>query len=334
MTATRKRLLLIAKALFGFAVVAAVGWHFWRLLSANPLREGALTLRWEYLLPAGLLYLAAHTIWGTFFYQLLQAQSAGVSWGQAVRAYFVSQAGKYVPGKAWVIVLRMVMLRGHGVTPTIVGVAGVYETLTSMAAGAMIGAALLPWSGLAFGVGSWEWLGVAGVALLPVGAVLLNRLAARLARRYRGGELVVIPKPPYRLLVQGLAQAAVGWVLLGASLYLTLLGLTTEPLPLDADSARGFVAANAISYIAGFVAIILPGGLGAREELLQRMLAVQLRPALGETAVGFAVVASLVLRLVWTAFEATLSLFLWFLGRPRRAAAPTAELVTSKGAHG
>ncbi|MGL6076714.1 MAG: lysylphosphatidylglycerol synthase domain-containing protein [Fimbriiglobus sp.] len=315
MSPGRKRFFKIFQAVLAVAIIAAFGWHFYRLLSANPLQSDQLTLRFEYLIPAGLLYLAAHTIWATFFYQLLRGQGGNISWFTALRAYFVSQVGKYVPGKAWVIVLRMMILRHYNLTPTVVGVVGVYETVTSMAAGAMVGAIFLPWSGLVFEAGSAKWLAIAAVASMPIGTILLNRLAIRIARKVRGPEQTIVPKPPFRLLVLGLLQGCVGWCLLGFSVYLALCGMTTNAIPLTPELGYGLLGANAIAYISGFIAIILPGGLGAREELLQRMLAVQLQPFFAESVTGFAIVAALVLRLTWTLFEAAISILLWFWGR-------------------
>ena len=327
MIVTRRRAALALKTLLALLVVGGVAWHLGKLLADNPLQSGAVSPRYGHLAAAGLLYLGCHTIWGTFFYQLLCKQGSSVGWLPVIRAYFLSQAGKYVPGKAWVLLLRVVILRRTGITTTAIAVAGIYETLTSMAAGAMIGALLLPWSGLLFKFDESLRFGILGVALLPIGAILLNRLAIRVARRFRGPDQVVIPKPPFWLLMRGLLQASIGWLLLGASLHLTVIGLSDAELPLSADGAAGLVVANAIAYISGFVAIILPGGLGVREELLQRMLSVQLRPTLGDSATGFAVVTAFALRLVWTLFEIAFSLFLWWLGRAKTpaVAAPLAE---------
>ena len=166
------------------------------------------------------------------------------------------------------LLLRVVILRRTGLTSTAIAVAGIYETLTSMAAGAMIGAVLLPWSGLVFDDGSLQRYAIVGVATLPIGAILLNRLAVRVARRYRGPDQVLIPKPPFWLLMRGLLQASVGWLMLGASLRLTVAGLSDADLPLTADSAAGLVVANAIAYISGFVAVILPGGLGGARRVV------------------------------------------------------------------
>ena len=320
MIVTRRRAVLASKTLLALVVVGGVAWHLGKTLADNPIPAGTLSPHYGYLAAAGLLYLGCHTIWGTFFYQLLRKQGASVGWLPVIRAYFLSQAGKYVPGKAWVLLLRVVILRRTGLTTTAIAVAGIYETLTSMAAGAMIGALLLPWSGLVFADGSLQRYAIFGVAALPVGAILLNRLAMRVARRFRGPDQAVIPKPPFWLLVRGLLQASVGWLLLGLSLRLTMAGLSDAELPLTADSAAGTVVANAIAYISGFVAIILPGGLGVREELLQRMLSVQLRPTLGDSSTGFAVVTAFALRLVWTLFEVAFSLVLWWLGRAKSPA--------------
>ncbi len=320
MIVTRRRAVLASKILLALVVVGGVAWHLGKTLADNPIPAGTLSPHYGCLAAAGVLYLGCHTIWGTFFYQLLCRQGSSVGWLPVIRAYFISQAGKYVPGKAWVLLLRVVILRRTGLTSTAIAVAGIYETLTSMAAGAMIGAVLLPWSGWASADGSLQRYAILGVAALPVGAILLNRLAIRVARRFRGPDQAVIPKPPFWLLVRGLLQASVGWLMLGASLHLTVIGLSDVELPLTADGAAGLVVANAIAYISGFVVLPLPGGLGVREKALQLMLSVQLRPRMGESATGFAVVTAWVLRAVWTLFEVAIWLVFWRLGRAKSPA--------------
>ncbi len=317
MTAARKRLAFALKTLLTVVIVVGLAWHLGKLLADNPLQSGVVAPRYAYLFAAGLLYLACHTIWGTFFYQLLRKQDPNVRWLTAVRAYFLSQSGKYLPGKAWVLLIRVVLLRRPGLTATGIGLAGVYETLTSMAAGAMIGATLLPWSGLVVAEGVRPEYAILSVAALPIGAVLLNRLALRIARKTHGKDQAIVPKPPFWLLCRGLVQASFGWLLLGLSLHLTVAGLSDVQWPLTADEFLGRTVANAIAYISGFVAIILPGGLGVREELLQRMLSAQLSPHLGDSSKAFAVVTAIVLRLVWTLFETVFAALLWWAGRTK-----------------
>ncbi len=321
---SRKRLLLLLKSGVALALVVGVGWHFWRLLSSDELRRHDLTLRFEYLLPAGVLYLGAHTIWATFFVLLLRYEGGRVPWAAGVRAYFVSQFGKYVPGKAWVILLRMILLRGYKATPAAVGFAATYETLTSMAAGAVLGVCLLPWTG--FGgvveerVGPGIWLGLAAVAGLPLVLGALNRVVVRMARKRRGPDARPLPSPSVGLLAWGLLQDSVGWCLLGLSLWATVQGVSPEPAGLTADAFLQSLAAVAVSYVAGFVFLVSPGGLGAREAVLLVMLTGPLRMTVGESLAGpLAAVVALVLRLVWTAFEVVCAAALHGLARPAPA---------------
>lgn len=319
MTTARRRLRLTLQATLALGLAGAVGWHFTTLLRAHPLGSEGVRLRPAPLAAAGACYLAAHAIWGTFFYQLLRAGGADPTWLAATRAYFVSQAGKYAPGKAWVILIRMILLRPLGLRPALVGVSGTFETLVSMAAGAALGVALLPWSGWPVAVGSVEWLGFLALVALPAGLALAGGLSTRLLKKL--GKSAEVAAPPVALLAQGFVQATLGWLLLAASAGLTLAALVPDPSRLASLDARGVLAAVALSYVAGFAALIVPGGLGARELLLQSMLAAQLAAADIADAAGLSVVAAVVLRLAWTVAELALGAALWALARPARVAA-------------
>jgi hypothetical protein len=314
MSGGRKRLYLVLKLVLAGVILAAVGWKFYTLLRAPELAQRA-TVRVGYLIPAGLLYLACHTLWGTFWWQLLRGQGVAVSWFAGVRAYFVSQVGKYVPGKAWVLLLRVGLLRGVDARPTTVIVTGAYETLTNMAAGAVLGACLLPWSGLSDQLDDLQRYGLFGLTLLPLGLLGLNRLVRRVAKKYRGPDAPPVPVPSLLLLARGLVQATVGWGLLGLSLWLTACGLCTDPPPLTAESYLQYTCGVCISYVLGFIVLVAPAGAGVREwvllKVLERQLAVSEGAAAGAAAGAVAAAIAVGLRIVWTAFEAVLAAGLW-----------------------
>lgn len=307
MRPARRRLYIAVKTVLTVVVLGAVGWHFVKLLS-NPAVQERLTLRPEYLVPAGLLYLVCHTVWGTFWVQLLHGQGVRIGWLAGVRAYFVSQFGKYVPGKAWVILLRVGLLRKAGVSSTVVIVTGLYETLTNMAAGAVLGTCLLPWSGVTDELSAAQRYAIIGLAFVPVVLLVLNQLVRRVAAKYRRPGATPIPVPSVWLLARGLLQAMVGWTLLGVSAWLVACGLAVDPPPLTPATFAQYLCAMCVSYVIGFAVLFLPAGGGARELVLQQMLA----PALGEVSAAVAVV----LRLVWTLFEAVAAVGLWLFARP------------------
>lgn len=321
MPPSRKRLWLAAQAVLAAAILVAVGRHFWKLLDDQSLASVSVGDRWWYLIPAGLLYLCAHTIWGTYWWELLRYQKVEVSWATAVRAYFISQFGKYVPGKVWVLALRVGQLRNApGANFRVVGLTAAYETLINMAAGAMLAAVLIPHTGIGGEYTSGQGPIIAGIAALPVGLFLLVRLVNRITRLRKGPDAQAVSNTPLWLLVVGLLQAAVGWCLLGVSLRLTVLAI----LPAFPWNYPGDLASVTASYVVGFIIIVAPGGLGPREFVLVKCLEPRLTDLTANPA-GQAVVLAVLLRLVWTGFEVLFAggLYLWGKFRHRPAVANT-----------
>lgn len=324
MAPTRARLWLAVKTLLAAAIVAAVGLQFARILRQPALNPYPFDLRVGYLLPAGLLYLGAHFCWGAFWVRLLRSQGVNVGLVHGLRAYFVSQYGKYVPGKAWVVFIRVALLRGvDGGRPLAVGVTATYETLTSMAAGALLAAALLPQLGVLPAEISPNVGWVIGLALLPLALAVLNKLAARRVARLRGPGGVPLPSPPLGLLAQGIVHGVVGWALLGLCVSLGVAAVAPgDPGWHPTEHYAADVGAMALAYVSGFFVLVAPGGLGVRELLLEATLRPRFEPALGaEVAAGLGVVIALVLRFAWTLAEVVVALGLYFFCRPPAPAA-------------
>ena len=189
----RKQLWLLVQSLLALAILVGVARYFSRVLSDEALNRQSLTVRIELLIPAGLLYLLAHCCWGSFWVRLLWEQGIPVTLYTGLRSYFVSQLGKYVPGKAWVIVMRVGMLGAPG-TKLAVGMTATYETLTNMAAGTLLGIAFLPYLGVLPPIVSANLGWLVGLAALPLLLAVLNKLAARVAAAARSG-CASSPKP-------------------------------------------------------------------------------------------------------------------------------------------
>ena len=310
MSPGRQRLFLVLKTVLTLLLIGFVAWKFVGDLRSPDLAHRT-AFRVEYLIPAGLLYLLCHTLWGTFWWQLLRGQGVEVTWFTGVRAYFVSQIGKYVPGKAWVLILRIGLLRSEKTRPTVVVVTGLYETLTNMAAGAVLGVALLPWSGLADRLNDLQRYGLFGLTLMPLALLGLNRLVRRVAAKYRGPDAAPIPVPSIRLLARGMLQACVGWALLGLSLWLTACGLSADPPPLTGETYLHSLSGVCIAYVIGFVVLFSPAGAGAREWVLQEVLTRQMDGVAGANVVATAIAVGL--RALWTVFEFVCIAVLWFI---------------------
>ena len=327
----RKKWVLAVEGALAVILVVAVGWHFRNILKGIDPSELPLRLRPELLVPAGLLYLLAHLCWAAFWVRLLHFEGVPVSWGVGLRTYYVSQFGKYVPGKVLVPLMRIGMLRPHGGHPVPVGVTAVYETLTSMSAGALLAVLFLPALGVLPPEVSKNTTLLFGVAALPIGLGVLNKVAARIARKKRGPDARPLPAPSIFLLAQGLLHGACGYCLLAVSLGLTIRGLIPDAPAWSPEAYSVELAAVALSYVAGFVIVVAPGGLGAREIALKLALTPLFVGSFGDKAAALAVVVALVLRLTWTVAEVVIGLLLYAKKpalpppAPPAAAAPVAR---------
>ena len=111
--------------------------------SWNYLHEHPRSLSPSWLALSGGLYLLALLPEGLFWHWALKALGQDVGLLETLRAYYIGHLGKYVPGKAMVIVLRTGLIHSHRVD-TSIAVASVFlETLTMMAVGACIAVPVL-----------------------------------------------------------------------------------------------------------------------------------------------------------------------------------------------
>jgi uncharacterized membrane protein YbhN (UPF0104 family) len=279
------------------------------------LRDEIASARPGPLVLGGGLYLLGLAFWGLVWLLLLRWVGDPLPLGVGTRAYYLAHLGKYAPlGKGWALLLR-VMLAVQGGTRTVTAaVTGAYETLTSMASGALLAAALLM---LELGGDRnllWPALGLLALAGVPILPGVFNFLVARVSRRFQT-EGQEVPRLGVGTLVAGILLTGVGWLLLGASLAATLGAIDPE---LVADPLRVWLRCSAfvsVSYVAGFLAAT-PGGLGVRELVLQQLLA----PTLGVRAV----VVVILLRLLWTVAELLIAGVVFWL--PRRATLPPAAV--------
>lgn len=314
-------------------VAACVGFYFYKKLD-QPGLWANVTPAVAWLLPAALVYLAAYTVWGLYYVILLNNQGAHAPAATGLRAYFISQMGKYVPGKLLVIVIRIGLLRDIGITRTAVGITAMYESLVWVGAGALVGIMLLPeslWVGLrgqlrAHGGNLPDlhraWL-ILPVGLAPIGLVGLNRFVNRINRWRKGADARQLPRVKLHVVLAGLGFDAVGWFVLGACLLLTQRSLRPD-VPTTAEAYLNLVSVNAIAYVLGFIAFFMPAGFGVRDLALQFLLAVELADRFGlgtAEADGLAALLALWFRLLGTTAEIVMAGILYRFAPPaaRRA---------------
>jgi len=319
----------IGKALLALAIVIGVGWRFAVILRHPELWLRPLAPEW---LAAGLLvYVVGLGFSALFWYWLLAALGEKPHFIATVRAYYIGHLGKYVPGKAWGLLLRTSLLAPSGIRPAVGALTATYETLTTMASGALMAAVLFALLA-AESAGAWSALGLLALAGLPILPVFFNPLmkviavlAGRAAQRFSSAaDVAPLPRVRFVTLLGGLVLTCWGWALLGLSLYAVLYAVTPEPLPLRWEIWGRCTAFVSLAWVAGFAAFLTPGGLGVRELILEPLLTAEIAPYVApDEARPLAAFAVLLLRLLWTCAEIMMVAIVWWLpaAAPRLPAA-------------
>lgn len=313
---TRRRLIVATKLVLAASVILAVGRQASDVLRRLDLRETLPRLASPWMAVAAAAYLAGLALDGVWFGRVLDQSTSRVPKPAAIRAYLISHLGKYVPGKAMVVVMRVGLVVPAGARAVTATIATLYETIVMMAAGGMVAA-------VCFSVGSHRsvslTLGPLGTRAVPLGVLglllglafvcvaaprVFALLTRPITRPFAHVDGAVSPRLSLGLLSEGLCWTACGWLLLGLSQVAVLraLGHGWPPLP-DLPAVFGSVA---LATVAGFAVPIAPGGLGVREWVLWTSLGAVVPH---ERAVA----ASVTLRLVWLVAEivAASVLLLW-----------------------
>ena len=324
MDAKPRRWWPLVRALLGLALLAAVAYRFGRDLSRPELYLQPPRLGWLAL--SGLLYLAALSLSALYWHRLLHRAGTSPPRLACLRAYFVSQLAKYIPGKAWTVVLRVALVRRHGVGAALGAVTTFVEVLTLMASGALLAALLFAIAGPTADVGNlWpavvdlvhldlspghpidRWplvvlsLAFAAVTLGPLAPALFNRLVGKVATRFGGA----VPRLQTMWLLEGAVWAVPAWLLMGLATACAFQATPGSELPWTGLLFARLTAVVGLSYVAGFL-VGTPGGLGVREFLLGLLLAPELADSAGgdpDRIAALVLVPVLLLRVAWTAAE-------------------------------
>jgi len=306
----RWRWLRVAAALLfvAFAVAVVVGqWDEVRKVASSA------TVSWSHIMLATLTVALAYALLIETWRRTVAAWGERLGWGDAARIWFISNLGRYVPGKVWQIGAMGVLAQERGVSPLAATGSAIVVNMVSVIAGAGVvvatgGRVLARYAGE---VAALAAVLVAALIVLPLGVTL----ALRLYRRLTGRELSLGALPPRALFV-ALVGTSAAWLLYGIAFRWFALGAGAPPTA----GLASYTAAYTFSYLLGYLVLLAPGGIGVREGALVASMT-----QLGLASVAEATVVAVTSRLWLTALEVAPGVLLLALGAMRRPAQPTSE---------
>jgi glycosyltransferase 2 family protein len=275
--------------------------HWQSQTESSRLRLSDLHLRWLFV--SACLYALGLFPAAFVLSRALRSLGVDLPLRAVAAAQIIGHLGKYVPGKAMVVVLRAAVLNRGGLAVSIraATIAITIETLTLIATGASLSLLLVmfldvpPWIRSAGGI----------VALCAVIATWPPLLRLAISRRVVGGMLTF--QWTTRDMLATWFWNSLSWILLGGSLMAVVLAL---PETIRTDTFSGAFdlylvcfASLALAFVAGFLSF-LPGGAIAREVVLTTMLT----PVTGPSG---ALITAILLRMIHLSVEILLAGCAW-----------------------
>lgn len=268
-------------------------------------------LAWACVFGSVLVLTAVNLMGGVIWALMLRAAGERVPFRQAVAIVAVSQFAKYMPGNVAHHVGRVLLAKLAGLSVPVVLQSMMFETLWALAS-----AALMCFFAMVWVVHEGHFLqsalpipmpGLLGIAVLLtlvplVGVGLLARWQPSVLARLGLGGPQTRPRWPIAMVVQllyGVAFSLAGAVLYWQSQVLFDTSKMTPALALGAFAA---------AWVAGYLVVGAPAGLGVREAVFLVLLS----PAMGEPA---AAALSLSLRVCSTGSDLLTLIIGWLLRR-------------------
>ena len=280
----------------GWIVALAIVWFAGQSLVRNWEQLRTQPLDWR--LRPGWILLSGLVVWMMYAILIVAWRRMLEGWGQRLdgwttaRIWTVSSLGKYVPGKVWAVAGMALMSKEAGIAPGAATGSAIILQVLAVGTGAAVAACT--------GAGALEsarpgvraaLLALVVASVMGIGLLLWPPVLRRLLR-LAGSDLAGGTTPAAGGIVFGIAANLFAWVGYGVALWLLARGI----LP---DSGLTLLLAIAVftaSYLAGFLALLVPGGFGVREGLFILMLQ-------GPIGIGAATALALASRLLLTVTE-------------------------------
>ena len=238
------------------------------------------------LIASLLLGLSAMTLIGYLWTRMLVTRGHHAPPRSAMAWYFAGQLGKYVPGGIWPIVGRAELATRGGVPRSDAYAATGLSMVTTYLAAALaicIGS-LVSWS--------YPTAGFIGLAVLALGFMTFSNSTLRakvLSLLNRVSPRASALTEPRRLLVLTITHLP-AWILMSLS-----TSVTASAFGADIGITHMLFITSA-SWLAGFVVVGVPGGIGVRESVFTALAGTALNP-------GVAVSLALASRVVFIAVD-------------------------------
>lgn len=300
----------IAKAALSALVVIVIGYFYVNEFKKNSvdLHSLKLTINIFYLIFALSLSLMSYLV-EAFIWKLIIRMQFGrrkITFREIIAILYASGLFRYLPGRIWTFTAQSLWLKKYGITKSLIIYINVVCIIELIIVSLYFGLLYIAIYSSRLSV-SMLIMMLASLILVNIlfncySSILINRLFAL------AGRIVRTEIQPINISLSSLAViqliVAASWILSGLAAYFLAKGVGLHIVPTDMIP---LISAMPLSWLAGYLAVILPGGLGVREGMMLLIL----KPVL---VVQTALLLPILSRVMFLLSEALLGLMALFLG--------------------
>ena len=282
----------LKKLLQALVILAIFGFFAYSLQASwDKLPEYEWKFNYFYLVLSGALLLLMSFLTAYLYHIILKKIDIKLNLKRVIGARLISDMGRYVPGKIWLVLGRLYLFKKEGVEKSKVFLSMMIELPAMMMGGFLLFLATLIW-----------WKDISNImpqmmvlALLPI---LLIMMHPKFLNWIINFVLKIFKKDAVRLslnyfdILKITLFYGIYWIVYGLAFAM----LIHSTYPLGVLQIIQIMGIFPISWIIGYLAFITPGGLGVREGVLVCLLGFIM-------PVPLAIIFSIASRIWITAFE-------------------------------
>ncbi|GAA1963172.1 lysylphosphatidylglycerol synthase transmembrane domain-containing protein [Nocardioides panacihumi] len=208
---------------------------------------------------------------------------------ESARVFFLSQIGKYVPGSVFPMLMQIELTRRHGISRTANAAGMLVAMLVGLVTSGLVGVGALTLVNREAVQTYWFVLIVLPIGVILLKPTILARFVTLLAKLLRRD--VRLDPPEARHLLIAATWSLTSWLLFGLQAWIIAKDIASGGDVTYLQATGAF----ALAWLVGFLVVISPAGVGAREGVLVVAFSGSLTTAEG---LAFAVVSRLVLTAV------------------------------------
>lgn len=283
--------------LFGFVIYYIYG-------NVDKLRAIEFEINWYLFSLSLFIYFAYKFGQALVWYYMTKQIGCAIPFGPTLESWFISQVGRYIPGKVFYLGGRIYYYHKHGVSKTIATYCFALENILSLLSAAMVFLISIPFVSVSIltQFNLLPLLSIPALVLLVHPLVFQKIINVILSLKFKEKIYLNIR---FKTMLKFFLLLTLNWFSLGIGFVVLINSITGQGI--TGPHFFYFTGSFSFSIVIGMLSIFAPSGVGVREGII----VLTLREVLGSS---IAVVVSVISR-IWATLGDFIIILIIFIGR-------------------